>query len=419
MSAPDVHAPIPAPLDRADAQRQRARSAKAGRAAIMIAVSIAGLLGAAWGAPIVTQMIGEGDFPFHLAAAEQFASDARITVPHFLLQVLLGTLLSAGWFASVEQAAVVLFTGLYAATAALMCWYIGRATASIATLGASVVLAIASLVAAPILPDGEPGLYLIGYFPPNAFHNPTMLVAKPLLILVFACAVASVTRTGQASWRELSLTAVSVILLGAAKPNYLGCVVPVVIVIAVWKHAAKRDISLARVAAICVPAMLTLGAGYALYRSQPLGEGGVIVAPMRVVALYAPVDPQSIVRYVGASVAFPLAVVALWPRATWRMPSIRMAWATTIVGLLISYLLAEDGPRLDHGNFLWTGQMAVFVLFVVTAMFLNRQLLPAARSGWTAARVLLTAGLLCLHVESGVRHVLTRVDSLHWLAFWT
>jgi len=413
MSAPDVHAPI------VDAERQPARATNRGRAGIMLTAGIAALVGAAWGAPIVVRMIGEGDFPFHLAAAEQFASDGRITMPHFLLQVLLGALVSAGWFASVQQAAVVLFTGLYSATAALMCWYIGRGTASITTLGASVVLAVAALLAGPILPGGEPSLYLIGYFPPNAFHNPTMLVAKPLLILVFACAVASVTRAGRPNGVELALIAVPVVLLGAAKPNYLGCVVPVVIIIAMWNRAAKQDVSWARVAAICIPALLTLGASYALYRSQPLGEGGVIFAPLRVVALYAPVDPQSIVQYVGASLAFPLAVVALWPRATWRMPSIRFAWATTIVALLISYLLAEDGPRLDHGNFLWTGQMAVFVLFVVTAMFVNHQLLPAVRSGWTAARVLLTLSVLALHVESGMRHVVTRVDSLRWLAFWT
>jgi hypothetical protein len=295
----------------------------------MLAAGIAGLVGAAWGAPIVVQMIGEGDFPFHLAAAEQFASNGRVTTPHFLLQVVLGALLRAGWFDSVQQAAVVLFTGLYSLTAALMCWYIGRGTASITTLGASVVLAVAALLAGPILPSGEPSLYLIGYFPPNAFHNPTMWAAKPLLILVLACAVAAVTRAGRPSWRELALIALPVVLLGAAKPNYLGCVVPVVIVIAVWKHARKRDVSWPRVSALCVPAVLTLGATYAFYRSQPLGEGGVILAPLRVVALYAPVDPQSIARYVGASLAFPLAVIALWPRAAWRMPSIRFAWATT------------------------------------------------------------------------------------------
>jgi hypothetical protein len=51
-------------------------------------------------------------------------------------------------------------------------------------------------------------------------------------------------------------------------------------------------------------------------------------------------------------------------------------------------------------------------------MFVNHQLLPATRSGWTAVRVVLTAGVLVLHVESGVRHVTTRVDSLQWLAFW-
>jgi hypothetical protein len=215
------------------------------------------------------------------------------------------------------------------------------------------------------------------------------------------------------------MLAIPIILLGVAKPNYLGCLVPVIVVIAAWNRATKREVSWARVAAICVPAVLTLGASYALYRSQQLGfEGRVIVAPLRAVAVHAPIDPQSIARYLGASLAFPLVVVALWPRATWHSPAIHFAWGAALVGILLSYLLAEEGARLDHGNFLWTGQMAVFVLFVVTATFVNHQLRPAALSRWTAARMLVTAGVLTLHVESGMRHVISRVDSLRWLVFW-
>jgi len=421
LSAPGLRHHFSPAVDHSGAEGQAAPAdSGAPRAGMALAVGVAGLLGAAWGAPIMAQMIGEGDFPFHLTSAAQFASDARITVPHFLLQVLLGALISTGWFQSVQQAGLVLFTGLYSATAALTCWYIGQGTRSMTALGASVVIASAVLIAAPILPGAEPSLYLIGYFPPNAFHNPTMLIAKPLLILVLAAAVASMTRTGRPHWRELTLIALPVILLGLAKPNYLGCVVPVVLAMAVWSGVTKRDVSWARVAAICVPAVLTLGATYALYRSQQLGlEGGVIVAPLRVIALYASVDPRSLAGYIVASLAFPLAVAALWPRAVWNSIEMRFAWATTVVGLLISLLLAEDGPRLDHGNFLWTGQMAVFVLFVVSAMFVNHQLFAAARSVWKTTRVLLTAVLLVLHVESGVRHVMTRVESVQWLAFWT
>jgi len=420
LSAADVRARFSPDVDRAGADAQPTPPDPGGaRTGIALAAVVAAVMGAAWGAPIMAQMIGEADFPFHLTSAEQFASNTRITMPHFLLQVLLGGLISTGWFPTVQQAGLVLFTALYAATAALICWYIGRGTAGMTTLGASVVIAAAVLLAGPVLPSGEPSLYLIGYFPPNAFHNPTMLLAKPLLIFVLAAAVAAITRTGRPNGHELALIALPVVLLGAAKPNYLGCVVPVVLAMAAWNRATKRAVSWTRVASICVPAVLMLGASYALYRSQPLGsEGGVIVAPLRVLALYVPVDPRSIAGHVSASVAFPLAVLALWPRAAWNTTEIRFAWATTLVAFLISFLLAEEGPSLDHGNFLWTGQMAVFVLFVVSAMFVNHQLSPAARSGWTAARALLTAGVLVLHIESGVRHVTTRVESLQWLVFW-
>ncbi len=393
---------------------------RAGVLPLVAATSGAALAGLAWGGPIVVRMIADSDFPFHLASAEQFAGTGRITVPHFLLQVVLGMLIATRMFASTASAGVVFFCGVYMATAAAACWYIARAGDRRTSLAASAILAVAVLMAAPIVPRSMDDLFLIGYFPPNVYHNPTMLVAKPLLVWALVSAVAAFTRTGAASWRELTVLALPVVLLGIAKPNYLGCLVPVVAGAALWNRVTAQPVSLVRAFAICSAAVLTLVGSWALYRSDQLGfEAGVIVAPLRVIALYSPVDAFSLVRHLVVSVAFPLVVIALWPRDAWRDPAMRIALGGTVAGLFFSYVMAESGPRLPDGNFLWTGQMAVFVLFLASARFARERLTLRGASGVMFGRLLAVAVVLALHVEAGIRHARVKVDPLQWLTFWT
>jgi hypothetical protein len=129
------------------------------------------------------------------------------------------------------------------------------------------------------------------------------------------------------------------------------------------------------------------------------------------------VDAAAIARSLLASLAFPLAVAALWPRAAWRDPALRLAWGGTLVGLFISYFIAEAGDRLYDGNFLWTGQMAVFVLFVAAAAFVRGNL--AGRNGLLYARAAAVAIVLLLHVQAGIRHALVKLEPSAWLTFWT
>ena len=386
---------------------------------IAAAIAIAGMLGLAWGGPIVVRMIGDGDFPFHLEAARQFAATGIVTMPHFLLQVLLGGALATGFFASADPVGVVFFCALYAGTAGLICWYVAGGSRSAGGLISSVLLALAVLVAAPILPREEPSLFLIGYFPPNAYHNPTMLVAKPLLVLAFMSAIAAVTRTGGFRAREMALLAGPIMLLGLAKPNYLGCLIPVMLVAGTWATARGRPISWSRVMAVCAAAVLTLATSYLLYRSDELGfQSSIVFAPLEVIALYAPVDGMTIAGSLVASLAFPMAVTAMWPRAAIHDIGMRVAWGATAVGLFISYFLAEGGGRLDHGNFLWTGQMAVFVLFVVAAAFVRSNLQVTSASTVMFGRALAVGVILLFHVESGIRHAAVKLESWRWLAFW-
>src|SRR5688572_25444485 len=139
--------------------------------AVVAAIAVAAVAGLAWGAPIMARMIADVDFPFHIETAESFAVTGRITMPHFLLQVLLGSVVASG-VAPAQQAALILFQALYVVTAALVCWYVIGPTSPTRLTRPTrpligVLLAVAVVMSAPILPRSELDLYLIGYFPPN------------------------------------------------------------------------------------------------------------------------------------------------------------------------------------------------------------------------------------------------------------
>ena len=384
-----------------------------------IGIGCTAVLGLVWGSPLMRVMVRDGDFPFHLQAAAEFAATGLVTVPHFLLQVLLGSTLALGIFPSAPEAALVFFGSLYAVTAAIMCWYIGRGAAGTMAIAASVVLAIGVLLSAPVFPSADSSVYLIGYFPANAYHNPTMLMAKPLLVLSFASTVAALTRVGTLGAREAFLLAAPIALLGLAKPNYLGCLLPVLVVTAVWRAVRRETVSWQRVVAVGGAAIITLASTFLLYQSEELRmKGSVILAPFEVVATYTPVDPLSIAEYLCRSLAFPLMVTMLWPIAALRDVPMRIALGGTAIGLFISYFLAEGGERFDQGNFLWTGQMAVFVLFVAAAAFARSRLQWRSDSAVMFGRALALGVALAFHVEAGLRHAFQKLDPGQWLAFW-
>ena len=70
-----------------------------------------------------------------------------------------------------------------------------------------------------------------------------------------------------------------------------------------------------------------------------------------------------------------------------------------------TYDLLAEGGRANDGNFLWSGQLAAFVLFVATAVAVLR----AAATGGTGAsgpgKFALCGGVFLWHVTSGIQHL--------------
>ena len=76
--------------------------------------------------------------------------------------------------------------------------------------------------------------------------------------------------------------------------------------------------------------------------------------------------------------------------------------------MFFSYFVAESGTRLSDGNFLWSGQMAAFV----RAELARERLWPGL------ARGVIVAIVLAVHVESGIRDALVKLEPLHWARWW-
>jgi hypothetical protein len=227
----------------------------------------------------------------------------------------------------------------------------------------------------------------LGQIAPTVWHNATTILAMPAVIALF---YAGLKCLDDPRSRNVGLTAGLCLLAAAIKPNYVLAWLPV---FAPWFciNAYARRVPLQRLAAqaamlVAPTAVLLLAQGLAVASYL---DSKVIVAPFGVWALYSPHPMASLLL----SVAFPLAVLALYRKPILRGAGPLLAWLVFAVAMLQLIFLAEDGARFSHGNFFWGAYMALYMLFLTSADVVIRQ--PAT---WRSTIVL---SILTLHVASG------------------
>lgn len=136
------------------------------------------------------------------------------------------------------------------------------------------------------------------------------------------------------------------------------------------------------------------------------GGGTAIIAPLAVLRSWGgadvPVDAWSIVVRACSDLAFPIAVLVLWPDAR-RFPSLVLAWAAYGIGFGQGLLLAETGHRMYDGNFLWSAQLATFGVMAASVAWLGRS---SVRCNW---RVIVAWSVLLLHVAYGAWWISARI----------
>jgi hypothetical protein len=355
-------------------------------------------------APITLKMVREaGDFSVHIALAEQLLASHSLSAPHFLFQLLL-LAVHAVVPLSMENAATVTMLLVYAATAAVIArFFIPRQIPPLAcgALTASLLLAGQIYLLAPL--DGH--LYF-GYLGINVYHNPTITLLRPLALVSFTYALAALSAPDHGPHRSWIACALVSTAAALTKPNLTICLLPALGLLLLWRlRRRERPQWQLLLLGFFLPALIILPLQFLLtYSGNQLegvyaGKSEVVLAPLAFMGARS--------SWLGVkfflSALFPFTVLITHGRSALKDPGMQLAWLLFLIGAGYTYLLAEAGPRLLHGNFSWSGQISLFILFCQSTRFLlQRETPPAGRARGREQRLrLLCFGALALHLLAG------------------
>ncbi|MBD1896731.1 hypothetical protein NDI44_14045 [Trichocoleus sp. DQ-A3] len=331
-----------------------------------------------WGLPLSRLYPADptGTYTFHIELAQQMAERKFIGTPHFLYQLLVIIIHILAPFISFNIAG-------YYIVPICACWIL----AIIAECNIrqnipfskkefySIPITLALMIITPISLFTYPRLYL-GYIGITMYHSATTLLAKPICLLIFNTISEifkhpeSYSKTKKINLSLFFLTILSLI----TKPNYIICLIPAIFFVIIYKLYMNKFINSRLIIwSLCVPALIVLGWQFSLtYLSDPTfikgGKSSIVFAPFKVMSFYS----NSLLYDFIMSILFPLSVYILfWKKAKTEF-SLNLAWLVFLVSIFYIYFLGESS-RMYAGNFLWGGQITLFILFVYSILFLFKQ----------------------------------------------
>jgi hypothetical protein len=343
----------------------------------------------------------EPDYAMHAEWAREIAETGHVSVPHPLFHFLtilvhalvprrLGELVQFGNDAAPADpgyllAAMLVGTASYVALALLLDHALRAAGEERGARGAWVAAAsaLSLMLFGPIsvFTWRSHQLYL-GYIVPNVFHNPTVTLVKPLALAWFW----SVTRA-RSSPRGWLVAGALTLAATLAKPSFTVAFLPA---LALWLVLAGR--SERAVDARAGVASLAAGAAVVACQAWLRGSGEaslLVVAPLEVMGFYSQRWQMPLLLLL--SIAFPLCAAIVYRRAALRDGPLQLAWLVFAVAAAYGYVLAEADPNTGSGNWLWSGQIGLFVLLAQTLLLVRSR--PSDAAPWARRLVWLAFGL--------------------------
>ncbi|MBD1837177.1 hypothetical protein [Coleofasciculus sp. FACHB-501] len=353
------------------------------------------------------------DYTFHVNLAEKIIETKALLVPHFLYHLLI-------IFTSLLIPQITLkFAGYYIVP--LFCYLvlgivisnnITEVTGKPKLYKHSIFIVIVTLslmIVTPINFITWPNLYL-GYIGINVYHNPTVTLVKPLSLLSFLYITkilsneykSSLSRT--MNLKLFILTTLSLI----SKPSYYICLLPSLFLYLGYKLLSKnKRISwLGIMVGVLVPAVTILFWQYSITygANQALQEKSSIVFAPFIVMNHLSSLAKSNFYYLNIlqkfilSVTFPAFVYILYFKEARKDLRLNFAWLNFAVSAFYTYFLAEAGSRMFHGNFTWSGQICLFILFFCSTIFI----ISRFKTDNINIKCLICAFIFILHLISGL-----------------
>jgi len=339
------------------------------------------------------------DLPSHLELLRlSQKGDKSMGHPGFHYAVLL---LAKAFNISLEVSAAII---LSAATMAIALAIYMALRRSLATTLPDYLLLLFSgslmLVSAIYAPFFNKHIYL-GQGSPNAWHNPTLLMVKPLS---FACVMMFASHAedgkGPMTIKEILAIAASLFLSSLIKPNFALIFIPAMAIYVAlnWRTASLAWQSLVTI----LPTICLLGWQYlASYKGTAAGDSPNAHIIPDFLGVWQHWSPN-ILASSALVLAFPLSILIFRFRAAQQDFSLKFAWLLTIVGFLQYSLLAESGDRYLHGNWGWGRLIALQLLFVYSFPHFVRWVGRFRNAGWRERlQITSVATIFILHFASG------------------
>ncbi len=273
-----------------------------------------------------------------------------------------------------------------------------------------VVLALTFPFIAPI-PGLAPldGLYYFGYIGLANYHNPTVQLLKPLALIVFMLAMRIFDGKSYSN-QHILLSALLVIITSLVKQNLIISLVPALVllmVLAWWRNWAV-NIKLGVFGFVIPSVLILMVQTYVTFLMPEADKGGFIFAPLVVESAFS----DFLFLKFLLSILFPLITLLLFTKPILENREMQLAWLAFLAGIGQLYLFAESGSRIFDGNFRWSAQITLMLLFASTLRFLLSQMKISKIS--THKRGLISLFAYFLHVVGGVIYYIVCMLSTHY-----
>lgn len=311
----------------------------------------------------------ETDFQVHINLAKQlktgFAGLPAFILAHFGWQVLLILINNITRLSFETTSFVVMLVFESITFFVLLQWFSSVLVESNLSILKRVVIILGLMVASPITIFWflDRRMYL-GYIGITSYHNPTIILLKPFAILQFRYAYPLFGNRKSSLW-QIGVGFVVSLIATFVKPSFAICILPALSIITLYYLIQKRPLDFRGLLfGLMIPMLGVLVWQFIItyINDESVGIAFIPFGVMRMYSNY--LLPKLIV-----SILFPLSVSVLYIKRASLDIRMILGWLIFLFGAFFTYFFAETGQRFYDGNFGWSGEIALVVLFITSTLF--------------------------------------------------